>query len=95
MAVGHTIVLLTTLNKIGANMSGLVEYSADARSKTMNQNFRCRAWVNFSGESTLTVRASGNVSSVTDVGTGAYTMNFTQDMPDNDYCAVMTHENIS
>ena len=45
--------------------------------------FACRAWVNFSG--TGTGGASGNVSSVTDNGTGDYTINFTTPMPDANY----------
>jgi hypothetical protein len=45
----------------------------------------CRAWINFDGTSTPAVRASGNVSSITDNGTGDYTVSFTTAMPDNDY----------
>jgi len=47
--------------------------------------FACRAWVNFRGTNTVTIRASGNVSSVTDNGTGAYTVNFTTNMEDVNY----------
>src|SRR6056300_295252 len=39
--------------------------------------YGCRAWVNFNGSGTLAIRSSGNVSSVTDNGTGDYTVNFT------------------
>ena len=66
-------------------MSGLVDQSADARSKTIGQNFRCRAWVNFNGTGTVAIRSSGNVSSITDEGTGKYVVNFTTAMPDADY----------
>ena len=48
--------------------------------------YGCRAWVNFAG-STGTIRASGNVSSVTRNGTGDYTVNFTTAMPDANYSA--------
>lgn len=44
-----------------------------------------RAWVNFNGTGTPAVRASYNVSSITDNGTGDYTVNFTTALPDNDY----------
>ena len=44
-----------------------------------------RAWVNFDGTGTLSVKASGNVSSVTDNTTGDYTVNLTTAMPDIDY----------
>ena len=69
-------------------MSGLVELSTDARSKTIGQNFRCRAWVNFNGTGTVAKRDSGNVSSVTDNGTGDYTVNFTIAMPNANYAVV-------
>jgi hypothetical protein len=49
-------------------------------------NYKCRAWVNFDGTTTPpTIRASGNVSSITDNGTGDYTINFTTAMPDANY----------
>jgi hypothetical protein len=44
--------------------------------------FACRAWVNFNGTGTVAIRASGNVSSITDNGTGIYTINFTEAMTD-------------
>jgi len=47
--------------------------------------YPCRAWVNFNGTGTVAIRASGNVSSITDNGTGDYTVNFTTAMPDADY----------
>jgi hypothetical protein len=50
--------------------------------------FACRAWVNFNGQGNVAIRASGNVSSVTDNGTGNYTVNFTTAMPDLNFCAV-------
>jgi hypothetical protein len=50
----------------------------------------CRAWVNFDGTGTVAIRASYNVSSITDNGTGDYTVNFASSMPDADYSAVVT-----
>ena len=47
--------------------------------------YLCRAWVNFDGSGTPAIRASGNVSSITDNNTGNYTVNFTTAMPDSDY----------
>jgi len=47
--------------------------------------YGCRAWVNFNGSGTVAIRASGNVSSITDNGTGDYTVNFTISMPDANY----------
>jgi hypothetical protein len=51
--------------------------------------YQCRAWVNFNGTNTVAIRASGNVSSVTDNDTGDYTVNFTTAMPDANYSAPM------
>lgn len=48
--------------------------------------YTCKAWVNFNGTGTVAIRASGNVSSITDNGTGNYTVNFTTAMPDSNYC---------
>jgi hypothetical protein len=50
--------------------------------------YACRAWVNFNGTGTVAIRASGNVSSITDNGTGDYTVNFTTAMPDANYVTV-------
>jgi hypothetical protein len=50
--------------------------------------YPCRAWVNFNGTGTVAIRASGNVTSITDNGTGTYTANFTTAMPDADYATV-------
>jgi hypothetical protein len=47
--------------------------------------YPCRAWVNFNGTGTVAIRASGNVTSITDNGTGDYTVNFTTAMPDANY----------
>lgn len=48
----------------------------------------CRAWVNFNGTGTVAIRASFNVTSITDNGTGEYTVNFTNALPDANYCPV-------
>jgi len=45
----------------------------------------CRAWVNYKGTATQSIRASFNVSSVTVNGTGDYTINFTNALTDNNY----------
>ena len=50
--------------------------------------YMCRAWVNFNGTGTVAIRASGNVSSITDGGVGVYTVNFTTAMTDANYAAI-------
>lgn len=63
----------------------------DTRAKTaLNASgdapiYACRAWVNFNGTGTVAIRASGNVSSITDRGVGMYTVNFAKAMPDANY----------
>ena len=47
--------------------------------------YAARAWVNFNGTGTVAIRAAGNVSSITDNGTGDYTVNFTTAMTDANY----------
>ena len=44
-----------------------------------------KAWVNFNGTGTIAIRDSFNVSSITDNGTGDYTVNFTTAMPNANY----------
>ena len=57
--------------------------------------YGCRAWVNFNGTGTVAIRASGNVSSITDNGTGDYTVNFTTAMPDANYCYELSGQRIA
>jgi hypothetical protein len=52
--------------------------------------YGCRAWVNFNGQGTVAIRASGNVSSITDLGTGNYRVNFTTAMPNTNYACVVS-----
>jgi hypothetical protein len=47
-----------------------------------------KAWVNFNGTGTPAIRASYNVSSITDNGTGDYTVNFTNAFADANYSSV-------
>jgi hypothetical protein len=55
------------------------------------ENYKCRSWVNFNGTTTPpTIRASGNVSSVTRNAGGDYSVNFTTAMPDANYVAVVS-----
>ena len=53
-------------------------------------NYSCRAWVNFNGTGTVAIRGSGNVTSITDNGTGDYTVNFTTAMTDTNFSTVGT-----
>jgi hypothetical protein len=50
----------------------------------------CRAWVNFNGTGTVAIRASYNVSSITDNGVGDYTVNFATALVDANYSVLTT-----
>ena len=49
-----------------------------------------KAWVNFNGTGTVAIRAAFNVSSITDNGSGDYTVNFTNAMVDTNYTATIS-----
>jgi hypothetical protein len=51
--------------------------------------YTAKAWVNFNGTGTVAIRAAGNVSSITDNGTGDYTVNFTVAMSDANYATTL------
>ena len=46
------------------------------------------AWVNFNGTSTVAIRDSENVASLTDAATGVYRVNLLSSMSDANYCYV-------
>jgi hypothetical protein len=54
--------------------------------------YTAKAWVNFNGTGTVAIRAAGNVSSITDNGTGDYTLNFTNAFADANYAPVAIGE---
>lgn len=55
--------------------------------------YGCRAWVNFNGTGVVAIRGSGNVSSITDNGTGDYSINYTSAMPDASYAYSHAYSN--
>ena len=69
----------TTGNVVSSQVAGAFNATGSA------PLFACRAWVNFNGTGTVAIRASGNVSSITDNGVGDYTVNFATAMPDVNY----------
>ena len=54
------------------------------------ERYTARAWVNFNGTGTVAIRAAGNVSSITDRGTGSYRVNLTTAMPDTNYAVAVS-----
>lgn len=72
---------------VTGNVTGNVTGAADKLSTASGSapSYAARAWVNFNGTGTVAIRASGNVSSITDNGVGDYTINFTTAMSDANY----------
>ena len=58
-------------------------------------NGSAKAWVNFNGTGTVAIRRAFNVSSITDRGTGRYTVNLTTAMPDANYTTLVTGQKVS
>jgi len=79
LGVTSTGTSVTGTQSVSGNLSFNSGYGSSAVA------YGCRAWVNFDGTGTPAIRASGNVTSITDNGTGDYTVNFTNAMPDANY----------
>lgn len=73
---------------LGFDTSGVLSFNSGYGSAA--KAYGCRAWVNFNGTGTVAIRSSGNVSSITDNGTGSYRVNFITAMPDTNYAATAT-----
>jgi hypothetical protein len=80
----YTLSLPAATGTVATTESTLTQFNATGSAPV----YACRAWVNFNGTGTVAIRASGNVSSITDNGTGSYTVNMTTAMPDADYAVV-------
>lgn len=77
----RTLTLPDSSGTVATAESTLAQFNASGSAPV----YAARAWVNFNGTGTVAIRASGNVSSITDNGTGDYTVNFSTAMPDANY----------
>ena len=68
--------------------NGAIQSTSAVGNGTLYPAFFCRVWVQFNGTGTISITGSGNVTSLSDFGTGDYGINFTNAMPDTSYCAV-------
>ena len=83
-STNHPLAFLTNnTEQARITSAGLLQFNSGYGS--VATAYGCRAWVNFDGTGTVAIRASGNVTSITDNGTGDYTANFTNAMPDANY----------
>ena len=57
----------------------------DYSSSSNRVTYAITHWMTYRGEGN-SVRASGNCSSITDLGQGYHRVNFSQSMPDTNYC---------
>lgn len=89
-----SVVISTGLDTDGVGIAGgepIVFYKSNkVLSPGLVAGALCRAWVNFNGTGTVAIRASYNVSSITDVSLANYEVNLTTAMPDENYCALAT-----
>lgn len=72
-------VRIVTPKKLLAGLKKHLNVSGDA------PMFACRAWVNFNGTDTVAIRASGNISSITDNSVGSYSLNLITPLPDTNF----------
>lgn len=75
----------TTADVLIGTSAGLLQFNSGYGS--VATAYGCRAWVNFNGTGTVAIRASGNVSSITDNSVGNYTVNFSSPIADANYAA--------
>lgn len=70
--------------------TGIMTFHKDIKGEGTNttnlQQGLAKYWVNYNGQSTVSVRDSFNHASLTDRGTGDYTLGFTNNFASNDYC---------
>jgi hypothetical protein len=64
------------------------ELDTESTAVTNVINGSAKAWVNFNGTGTVAIRSGFNVSSITDVTTGTYEVNFTTAFSNTNYCVV-------
>ena len=78
------------MSEIRANT---VSNAAGTGPATLTGQYAAKAWVNFNGTGTVAIGASGNVTSITDNGTGLYTVNFTTALADTNFAINATARN--
>jgi hypothetical protein len=89
VVTSHPAIFYTAnVERMRIDASGVLSFNSGYGSAAVA--YGCRAWVNFNGTGTVAIRGSGNVTSITDNGTGDYTVNFTTAIVDANYSAVYT-----
>ena len=72
---------LKTNTLTGTSTAGSIAVTGEGNSTTTNlQQGLCKVWCQFDGTGTIAIDNSFNVASLTDVGTGDYTVNMTNSL---------------
>jgi len=84
----------TAVTQTAGNNTTAVATTAFVTTATSGLTNNVKAWVNFNGTGTVAIRASSNVSSITDNAAADYTVNFTTAISDANYCVQVTSNNV-
>lgn len=90
-STNRTLTLPDSTGTVATAESTLTQFNASGSAPV----YACRAWVNFNGTGTVTINGSGNVTSITDNGTGDYTVNMTTALQDINFGAVTTASGVT
>lgn len=98
---GSTVITLPTTsgtmlltNGNGSALTNLPTPTALSTATGSAPSYSARAWVNFNAQGTIAIVGSGNVSSITDVGVGIFTVNYTTAMQDANYAVAGTTKDV-
>ena len=70
----------------GVTTAGSIDVTGEGNSTTTNlQQGLAKAWISFNGTGTIATYDTFNTTSLTDVATGRYSFDFTNDMNNDDY----------
>ena len=93
---GSTHTSFSTITVTNSRVTNLQDSSGSNGSTAVQiKQGRAKAWVNFNGSGTVSIRDDFNVSSIVDNGTGDYAINFSTAMANSNYAAVVTHNHDS
>ena len=83
--------------KTGGTDAATIDSSANLKFNSgfgsVSTAYGVRAWIRFDGTGTVSIDASGGVSSLADVGTGSYQVNLSPSMPDVNYAIAVNPAN--
>jgi len=79
----------------GKTSAGSVTVTSEGGAATQSlQQGLAKAWVNLNGTGTIAVRDSLNIASLTDIGTGGYDTNFTNNFSAADYSYLLSADGV-